>query len=457
MDPLIILADRRQPRRAHCAGLACRLVSTALVITASSLVLSSSAAAAASVSLKAGFSAGGLGDGATATEEFSFSGNEYFGRTEPLSSLVVHLPGGVGGSSSGFATCEASTLQLTGPSGCAPGSSAGPQGSMVGEVAFGSEIVPESAKVLPFFGSGGTVNFYVQGSSPVSLEFIMTATYDPDAPPYGRVLSITVPPVQTVPGAAHMTIASLTLALGASHSQRGSETHSLTIPTDCPEGGFGWLASAGFENGSNAQVSYKSPCPTGRPTSPLLGQREAIAVVAGEVTVRVKGSTSFVALASTSTIPDGSEIDTTNGRVVIAAATPTSGQSRTAEVYGGRSLVHQDPALGQTNLALSLPLSGCPRATGHRSAAGSLARRRTHPKARHLWVSEGGGNWSTTGRYVSTSVEGTSWLTQDQCARSKVRVASGRVEVRDLILKRVRVVSAGHTYTAARRGAKRHR
>lgn len=454
---MITLGDRQQLRRARRAGLVSRLASVALMITASSLILSSSAAASASLTLKAGFSPGGLGDGATATEEFTFSGNDYFGRTEPVSSLVVHLPGGVGGSSSGFATCEASTLQLTGPSGCAPGSSAGPQGSMLGEVAFGSEIVPENARVLAFFGSRETVNFYVQGSSPVSLEFIMTASYAPEALPYGRVLSITVPPVQTVPGAPHMTIASLTLALGASNSQRGSETQSVTIPTACPAGGFGWLATAGFEDGSGAQVTYKSPCPTGRPTSPLLGQREAIAVVAGEVTVRVKGSASFVALASTSTIPDGSEIDATNGRAVIAAATTTSGQSRSAEVYGGRSLVHQDPALGQTNLALSLPLSGCPRAPAHRSAAGSLARRRTHPKARHLWVSEGGGDWSTTGRYVSTSVEGTSWLTRDQCGRSEVKVASGRVKVHDLLLNRVRVISAGQSYTALRRRSGVHR
>jgi hypothetical protein len=432
-------------------------IMTGLVAIATTVVVASSAAGSESVALKAGFSAGSLGDGATATEGFTFAGNEYFGRTEPLSSLAVHLPGGIGGSSSGFATCEVSTLQITGPTGCAPGSSAGPEGALTGEVSFGTEIVPEQVKVLAFFGAGETVNLYAQGSSPVSLEFVMTASYAPDAAPYGRVLSITVPPVETVPGAPRMTITSLTLALGSSRKERGSESHSLTIPTECPVGGFDWLATAGFENATGAQATYRSSCPTGRPTSPLLGQREAIAVVSGDVTVRAKGSSSFVPLAAAGTIPDGSEIDTTDGRAVIAAATTTSGQSQSAEVYGGRSLVHQDRALGQTDLALSLPLSGCPAKSGHRGAAASTTRHRSRPRTRHLWVSEGGGNWSTTGRYVSTSVEGTSWLTHDQCTNSRVTVASGKVKVDDLILNRSRTLSAGETYTARRRHSKRHR
>src|ERR1700704_3855333 len=317
----------------------CATLKFLAAVVASSLVLASSAAASTSVTLKAAFSPGALGDGATATDEFTFAGNEYFGRTEPLRSLVVHLPGGIGGTSTGFSTCEVSTLQMTGPNGCAPGSSAGPEGNLVGEVAFGSEVLPENAKVLAFFGAGETINFYAQGSSPVSVEFVMTASYAADSAPYGRVLRIAVPPIETVPGAAHMTITSLTLALGSSRKERGAEAYSLTIPTECPAGGFDWLATAGFEDASSVQATYRSPCPNGRPTSPLLGQREAIAVAAGEVTVRAKGSTSFVSLTSAGTIPDGSEVDATNGRAVIAAATLVSGQSESAEVAGGRSLI----------------------------------------------------------------------------------------------------------------------
>jgi hypothetical protein len=432
-------------------------VVTALIAIAITLVLASSAAGNVSLTFKAGFSPGSLGDPATAKEEFIFAGSEYFGHTEPLSNLTLHLPGGIGGSSSGFGTCEVSTLQVTGPTGCVPGSSAGPEGALIGEVSFGTERVPEKARVLAFFGAGETVNFYVQGSSPVSLEFVMTASYAPDAAPYGRLLNITVPSVETVPGAPHVAITSLILALGSSRTEHRSESHSLTIPTECPVGGFDWLATAGFENATSTETTFRSACPTGRSTSPLLGQREAIAVAAGEVAVRVKGSSSFVPLTSAGTIPDGSEIDATNGRAVIAAATTTSGQSQSAEVYGGRSLVHQDRALGQTDLALSLPLTGCPTKRGHSGATVSTTRHHSQPRARHLWVSEGGGDWSTTGRYVSTSVEGTSWLTQDQCTSSRVTVASGKVKVDDLILNRSRTLSAGESYTARRRHSKRHR
>jgi hypothetical protein len=425
------------------------------VVAISSLAPVSSAGASTSVGFKATFSPGALGDGATATGEFTFNGSDYFGRPEPLRGLVLHLPVGTGGSASGFGTCEVSTLELTGPTGCAPGSSAGPEGGIVSEVAFGSEIVPETAKVLAFFGAGETINFYAQGSSPVSLEFVMTASYRPDAAPYGRVLSINVPALETVPGGAHAIITSLTLTLGSSRRERSTEANSVTIPAECRAGGLDWLTSASFEDTSSTQATYRSPCPTGRALSPLLGQREAIGVVSGEVAVRAKGSTSLVPLTTRGTIPDGSEVDATDGRAVIAAATTVSGQSQSAEVYGGRSLINQDPALGQTDLTLSLPLAGCRRAAGSSSAA-SLARRRLGPRSRHLWVSEGGGDWGTSGRYVSTSVEGTSWLTEDQCIRSRVKVASGRVRVHDLIRNRSQTLSSGEVYTTGRRFKRRH-
>jgi hypothetical protein len=290
----------------------------------------------------------------------------------------------------------------------------------------------------------------------VSFEFVMTATNSLGASG-AHTLSITLPPHETVPGAGAVSVNSMTLELGAKREERGLETHTLTIPNTCPAGGFSWSATVGFLDASSLQSTYRSPCPQARSSAPLLGQREGVGVLSGEVLVRTKGSNAFVPLAAAGTIPDGSELETANGRATVTTATTTSGQTQRAEVSGGRVAVHQDSTAGVTRLSLSLPLSGCSR-TAHRNARrarrASRSRGPAKPgraRSRHVWVSEPGGSWSTSGRYVSTTVEGTSWLTQDECARSEVAVASGRVNVRNLISGRTRIVSAGQTYLASPR------
>ncbi len=80
---------------------------------------------------------------------------------------------------------------------------------------------------------------------------------------------------------------------------------------------------------------------SGQTPPPILAQRETASDVSGQVTIRPRGATKFVPLSGLTDIPDGSEVEATNGRVVITAATPT-GKTVSAEVYGGRFRVHQD-------------------------------------------------------------------------------------------------------------------
>ena len=142
--------------------------------------------------------------------------------------------------------------------------------------------------------------------------------------------------------------------------------------------------------------------------------------------------------------------------MLITVATP-NGHIQTAEVWGGRFLIEQEhTGSGETRFILSRPLTGCPRVKLPPGSAAALAARTKHtsgPKSRHLWVSEEGGSWGTNGRYVSTSVEGTRWLTLDECTRSEVKVAAGKVKVRDLVSHKTKTITAGQHYTAA---ARRH-
>jgi hypothetical protein len=211
-------------------------------------------------------------------------------------------------------------------------------------------------------------------------------------------------------------------------------------------------------------VTPTSPEPS--TSTPVLGQTETAQVTSGTVTVRLKGTHKFVTLSALAALPNGSEVDATHGHVVITAATP-SGGTQTAEAYSGRFVIHQaHTGTGKTGFTLSQPLTGCRRRVHPRGRARTARLARKHrraghthgPRSRHLWVREHGGAWATHGRYVSTSVEGTRWLTIDRCGRSVVKVAEGRVKVRDLVRKRTKTVTAGHSYIASRASRqRRHR
>jgi hypothetical protein len=428
------------------------LLAAALVI-GGGLLTPSIASATPTVAFTPAFSGGDLGEAAGVTVTFDFTGNEYSGSPLPLTKLILHLPSGVGGSSAGFPTCEVTTLEEFGPINCPAGSSTGPTTSATAYVSFGGERVEEQAEVLGFYGADETVNFFVDGHSPVSLEILAHGTVRADSAPYGRLLELTVPLVASVPGAPFASIKTLALDYGAVHDDGFGEPASVTIPRECPTGRFEWGMEAGFSDGTNAVASSISPCPPA--ALPVAAQRQAVNVTAGTVTVRLPGSTTFVPLSGEATIPNGSELDTTEGTVSVTAATATPGKTESAEVHGGQLIVRQDATrAAATHFILSLPLTGCLGAERRDGRAAAASTPVHHgPRSRRLWVSEHGGNWGTDGRYVSTTVEGTSWLTTDECGRSEVEVLAGRVRVHDLIRNKTKTVVAGQHYIAV---AKRH-
>ena len=67
------------------------------------------------------------------------------------------------------------------------------------------------------------------------------------------------------------------------------------------------------------------------------------------------GQSTYEPLSLEESISNGSEVDATAGRVILTFALP-DGTTQTAEVYGGRFLIHQD-ANGTVHLILSLPLA----------------------------------------------------------------------------------------------------
>ena len=128
----------------------------------------------------------------------------------------------------------------------------------------------------------------------------------------------------------------------------------------------------------------------------------------------------------------------------LTSARDKRGATQAAEFSDGRFVVTQRRKGGRTRLKLSEPL-GCPRARG---AVAVVAARRKGK--RRLW-GDGKGKFETVGRRASAAVTGTRWLTEDTCAGTRVRVASGVVRVRDLVRNRTVRVRAGGTYFARNR------
>jgi hypothetical protein len=221
-----------------------------------------------------------LGAGTAFQAEYTISGSGYgatpqnpTGGVPPISGVNFYSPAGAKVSASGFGTCSEAVLKNTGPSGCKRNSIASPKGSALGEVTFGSERVPEEASLQAFFGPGNSLLFYVQGSSPVSLEFVSAGKYvNYNKAPYGLELITTVPAIATVPGAPLASTKTINIKVGAAFKKGKKLVSYITVPKKCPKGGFPLKSELTFggsfggerEFGIPAEtvtVPYKAPCP----------------------------------------------------------------------------------------------------------------------------------------------------------------------------------------------------
>jgi hypothetical protein len=240
-----------------------------LGLAALGLVLPGAASAAPTVTLKAeavaipGYPGTGniLGAGAALQTEFVISGTEYGGYPPPLVGVKFYGPAGAKLHPQGFATCAATTLEKSGPLSCSPKSQAGPKGSAYGVVSFGTERVEEKVSVQPFFAPGGGLEFYVDGTSPVSIEILSKGKVVTASPPFGPTVEAEVPLIETVPGALDASAEGISVKVGAAYKKGKSKVYYITVPKTCPKGGFPLKAELSFYGGAVSTASYKAPCP----------------------------------------------------------------------------------------------------------------------------------------------------------------------------------------------------
>jgi hypothetical protein len=197
-----------------------------------------------------------------------------------------------------------------------------------------------------------------------------------------------------------------------------------------------WHDSNG-SRGTFAAVLNHPASGSSAPT-PVLAQSVAGATVSGAVTVERPGTHAFVTLGKQGLIPVGSLVNATNGRVTLTAAASSGAVTHTGQFYDGEFMVGQSHS-GLTTLKL---------AGGARCAAtATAANKRTPARRRRLWGSAHG-DFETIGTDAAATELGTTWLTQDTCTGTVVRVSSGAVRVTNRLTNRSIIVRAPHSYLA---------
>jgi hypothetical protein len=160
------------------------------------------------------------------------------------------------------------------------------------------------------------------------------------------------------------------------------------------------------------------------------------------VLIKLPGSNAFVPLSHDSQIPVGATVDATNGRVRIVIAQP-NGKLQSSDFFQGVFTVTQ----ARNGLATMVLAGGNFGVCGKARRGASAAKVKS---VRKLW-GEGAGKFRTKGRYAAATIRGTTWLTDDRCDGTLIRVTRGSVTVRDLVKKRNVVVTKGHSYLAKAR------
>jgi hypothetical protein len=302
----------------------------------------------------------------------------------------------------------------------------------------------ESGSVTPQISSIATV---VKGTTTVAgtvtgapnteyiLEFFASEECDPSGFGEGQFFTASTDDEVKTDGSGTAEFSSTLLGLVLPKAHFFTLTATDDSRTSTSE--FSNCVSADFapEEGGK-QITPPPPPP---PPTPVNGKTVTVAPKSGRVLIKVPGSNKFVPLGVLQSIPVGSIVDATNGRVTLTSI-DENGIEQSADFYEGRFQVFQ--AAGGALVTLRLrggDFSSCPK-------AGSSARA-SKRSGRKLWGS-GSGRFRTQGNFGSASVRGTIWLTVDQCKGTLFKVRRGVVTVSDFVADKTLSLPAGQSYWA---------
>jgi CSLREA domain-containing protein len=302
-------------------------------------------------------------------------------------------------------------------------------GTLFAEIASVAEIVNGTTTVT------GTVHGVA--NTEYELEFFSSEACDPSGFGEGRyfVGSIGDEIETDGSGQGEFSATLLALVLPAAHFFTLTATDASKTMTSQ----FSNCVSAPQTPEEEQQPPPQPPPPPPLPPTPVNGRSVTVVPKSGRVLVKVPGSNKFVPLEDLESVPVGSIIDATNGRVTLTSV-DANGVTQTADFYEGRFQILQKEGGALVTLRLrGGDFSSCPK-------AGSSARAAKR-SGRKLWGS-GAGRFRTQGNFGAASVRGTIWLTVDQCKGTFFKVRKGVVTVTDFVADKVLSLPAGKSYWA---------
>jgi hypothetical protein len=186
----------------------------------------------------------------------------------PLQGIELAYPANLGFATSGLgvAACPTGELEEVGPAVCPPDSRMG-HGEAEVEIPIGPTLVRETVELELFAGPSPDgylhVLVYASGMFPVLAQVVLSGVLLP-----GR-LSITVPPIPSLPAGPYVAVTHMQLTLGGHltyYERVGSRNVAyhppgVGLPRSCPRGGFSFAASFAFIDGSHSAARTAVPCP----------------------------------------------------------------------------------------------------------------------------------------------------------------------------------------------------
>jgi hypothetical protein len=196
--------------------------------------------------------------------------------TGPVPSPITHVnvfgPAGSSLNLEGTGTCTAEKLENEGPEACPADSKAG-FGGGEGAYEIAHEVVNEKFTLDFFLGDNKpghtTVLIYLDGSSPVSIQLVFTATVITGPKPYGLGFSLNVPLIKVLPEASDASATSTFITIGAKNVAYYKTIHGkktlvkvkgIITPKTCPRGGWPVETQISFEDGSTVTAKRSLSC-----------------------------------------------------------------------------------------------------------------------------------------------------------------------------------------------------
>jgi hypothetical protein len=239
--------------RRHLSALGIAAVAVCAALTAG-------AQAATVASITPSFAPDRLGASTAFTLAIQYS-NQEGAIPEPVNHAVVHLPAGLGIDVRSFGICPAARLEKQLGRGC-PSSARLGRGSALMGAHLGAINLHENASLTAWRGpdKGGrpTLEILGEGLSPLEEHVVLKGVLEADRAPYGQRLTMTIPPIPTLPTEPNASALHFSLTVGSGHGKLGKLIHA---PGSCPAGGFRFGADFGYADGTSSSSAATVHCP----------------------------------------------------------------------------------------------------------------------------------------------------------------------------------------------------